>query len=163
MLFFCRQTWLEHEVLGPQFKQVLDGIVEKYGPKPAAQSGEAADGEKQKKRKIDPGSTGEDGSASKKLKAISEVDAADMVTFALMKQPGLTVRICAGNQVYIQNGGAQDVTVKKSTIVAGYGKGSFVFEKDKVADAPKTAAKDIPYRLTDSSTEAGSCVFFVFC
>ena len=141
--------WLEHETLGPQFKQLLDQIVEKYGPKP---SGDAAEGEK-KKRKIET-SASEEGTAPKKLKAISEVDATDMVTFALVKQPGVAVRICAGNHVYIQNSGAQDVTMKKSTVVAGFGKGSFVFEKDKAADAAKTAAKDIPYRLVDSSTEA---------
>ena len=144
------QAWIEHPVFGPQMRQLLDEISEQHGPKPVLEEPDKSEGGS--KRKAEQAAMEEP--VKKKLKPIAEVDGTELVSFTLPRQPNISVHLHSGNAVSIQNSGDKDVTLKKSTVVAGYGRGNFAFQADMKAEACKTACQYVPYKLVDSNTEA---------
>ena len=46
-----------------------------------------------------------------------------------LKQPALLVKAFVGNNVYVANTGDKDVTIKRGTLLCGYGKGRFAHNK----------------------------------
>lgn len=157
------QTWFNSETFGDEFKKILDGVHEEFGPQPAAAAAEGAptpenqNGEDSRKRK---NVTPSPGSVVKKVKVdrskispIDEIGAEQKLLEVPMlnaKGTGVILHVKTGNRVFILNRSENEVCLPRGSVVAGFGRGKF---KRVGAKDPADNVKDVPYRLEGPDSE----------
>ena len=60
---------------------------------------------------------------------IQSLPANPLQEVSFQKQPELQIKVFVGNKVYVANTGDKDVTIKRGTLLCGYGQGRFAHNK----------------------------------
>lgn len=158
------QTWFSHETFGDEFKKILDGVHEEFGPQPAAPEAAAAttadaantetpDNRKRRGGTPSPAATKKVKVDRSKILPIDEIGAEQKLLEVPMlnaKGTGVSLHLKTGNRVFIMNRSEAEVCLPRGSVVAGFGRGKF-----KRVGPKETSdnAKEVPYRLEGPDTE----------